>query len=209
MSVDEVEALATAGATAAGMSARDAQWLVTSPATELTLDGGVKLAMMGHVIAARCAPALPPAPAPPSRPLPATPRPSRASVTVNARGGPWARARAGTTSRRGSTRGWHARGCRPPRLPLSTTTPTTPSACLRTSLRGSASMRQRTARPPPRSRAAPLHRHRSAVLCGTPLRRARRRRASIRRRARCSLPSAAVRSDYRGSKMCCTLAPGC
>ena len=35
------------------MCARDVQWLVEPPAKELTLDGGVKIAMMGHVVAAR------------------------------------------------------------------------------------------------------------------------------------------------------------
>ena len=53
MEVDEAHELATFAASAAGLSKRDIQWLVSSPAQELAVDAGVKIAMMGHVIAAK------------------------------------------------------------------------------------------------------------------------------------------------------------
>ena len=53
MRAEEAVALATAAAARAGLSARDVRWVVQSPATEMSVDGGVKLAMMGHIIAAR------------------------------------------------------------------------------------------------------------------------------------------------------------
>ena len=54
MTAEEVLYLARKAASSAGLSERDIKWFVQSPAEELTLaDSGVKIAMMGHVVAAR------------------------------------------------------------------------------------------------------------------------------------------------------------
>ena len=54
MTAEEVLSLARKAASSAGLSERDIKWCVQSPAEELTLaDSGVKIAMMGHVVAAR------------------------------------------------------------------------------------------------------------------------------------------------------------
>jgi hypothetical protein len=53
MAAEEAVELASAGASAAGLSARDVRWLIEPTATEVVVQGGVKLAMMGNVIAAR------------------------------------------------------------------------------------------------------------------------------------------------------------
>jgi len=49
----EVVELASAAMRAAGLSARDVTWLTEPPAKEITTEAGIKLAMMGHVIASK------------------------------------------------------------------------------------------------------------------------------------------------------------
>ena len=53
LTADEVTALASSSLAAAGLSARDVRWVVSSPAKEIALDGGIKIAMMGNLVAAR------------------------------------------------------------------------------------------------------------------------------------------------------------